>query len=74
MCLKGMPRTITMQGFTLTASTGAVGMTVEGRTYRRMDALMDGWTEIWTLISHSAISRCDNYSKQGLFLTLIITS
>ena len=49
-----MSGTITMQGFRLAAISD-----VEKTKLRRKCRRMDGRTEIWTPISHPAISRCD---------------
>ena len=43
-----------MQGFRFAA------ISVDGRRDERTHARTDGRTEIWTPISHPAISRCDN--------------
>ena len=64
-----------MQGFTVTAITNAektktstlmsnFDVNVDGWMVGRKDRRMNGRTEIWTPISHPAISRCDkNWSS-----------
>ena len=73
-CLKGMSRTITMQGFTLLALTDVektkLDVNVDGRRYGRTNTR----SEIWTPISQPSISRCDKneqfFSYNALCLTL----
>ena len=68
-CMKGMSRTITIQGFIVTAITDAektktstlmsnFDVNVDGQDGRTVGRT-HGRTEIWTPISHPAISRCD---------------
>ena len=65
-CLKVMSRTITKQGFTLTAITDAEKMKLQcelltdGLTHRHVNRQMEVWIPIsQPARSHPAISRCD---------------